>query len=86
MAELGRARPDVGWRRSRRRNDQPFGQRRGELGHTAELKDVEILVGIEAVFLHEITQGKIRRRAEASDADCFPFKSATFLISGRAIM
>lgn len=35
---------------------------------------LKILVGIEAVFLYEITQGKIRRRAEASDADCFPLQ------------
>jgi hypothetical protein len=33
-----------------------------------------ILVGIKSVFLHEIAQGEIGRRAEAGDADGFPFQ------------
>src|SRR5262249_22286730 len=69
-------RPDVGWRRQRRGDDQPLRERGGELRHAAELEYVEILVGVEAVFLHEITQGEIGRRAESGDTHCFAFQIA----------
>src|SRR4029077_7037804 len=47
------------------------GKCRGKLRHAAELKDVYVLVGIEAVFLHEIAKSKICGRAEAGDTDGF---------------
>ena len=70
----GGARPNVSRRRQWRGDDQPFGKRCGEFGHAAELKYVEILVGVKSILLHKIAQGEIRRRTETRHANGFPLQ------------
>src|ERR687897_171569 len=70
----GGARANMGRRRQWRRDDQAFGKRCGQLGHAAELKYVEIFVGVKPILLHKIAQGEIRRRTETRDANGFPLQ------------
>src|SRR5262245_53085432 len=75
---------DVGWSGQRCSHNQPLGKCRRKLGHATELEYGDILVSIESLFLHQIAQGEICRRAEAGDTDGFSLQvSHTFDLGER---